>query len=294
MKKLYIFLILLLLFTTQINSQTTLPYFQDFETGIFLPTDWELFSRPNTATADWELSPMGVGASNSSYSVMFNNANSPGEYFVLRSVALDLSDAIAPIVSFDVAYARYDSNNSDILSFWFNTNVNSSLGWNEVVDATTMLNVSYTRDELDTALPQTTYFTPANNQWENKTIDLSEYAGVGYIRFAFESVPDNDGGNVIYIDNVHFYESSPLTITNQQKTKFVVSPNPTNGVIQINTSIRNLSNTDFRIFNTLGQLQNNGGVYQNNAGYQLNLNHFKKGVYFIAINSSETKIIIIQ
>ena len=296
MKKLFILLIVPLLFTTQMSSQTTLPYFQNFETGVFPPTDWGI-AHGGSGITDWELSPIGVAANSSNYSILFNNMGAAVTFYVIRCAPLDLRNTIEPVVSFDIAYARYDSNNSDTLSFWFTTNTNGTTGWTRVFDQTTSQNVSYSGTVLDTAPPQTTFFTPTNAQWETKIVDLSGYIGQEYIRFAFESVPNSGDSNVIYIDNVHFYDSSPLALANEEESKFRLYPNPSTGKIQMNTSIQNLKKNNFKIITILGKSLNNFTVNKNTSGYQLNLDSFKKGIYFITISTtdhSETKKIIIQ
>lgn len=299
MKTLYFALFCSIVFNHQGIGQTTLPNFQDFEGGVFPPTNWQVFhGNGNTGSTDWELSPNGVGANTSSYSILFNNIGVASTFYVIRCEPLNLLNAIAPILSFDVAYARFDNSHTDNLSLWYTTNVNGVEGWTRVSDATTLSDVTYSGSGLDTAPNQTTYFTPTSSQWETKIVDLANYSGETFIRFAFESTPNNDNGsNVIYIDNVHFYDTSPLALSNEIKTKFKLYPNPSNGKIQINTAIKNLNIDNFKITNVLGKVQNEFNVYQNISGYQLNLDHLKKGIYFLSVFSSnyiETKKIIIQ
>jgi len=55
-----------------------------------------------------------------------------------------------------------------------------------------------------------------------KTVDLSNYTGNSYIRFAFETTQDsNNLSNVVYIDNIHFYDASILSV--EDLTKLAVT-----------------------------------------------------------------------
>jgi len=153
-----------------------------------------------------------------------------------------------------------------------------------VIDATTVNNVIYTGDDLSTTLPQTNPFTPSNTQWETKTIDLSNYIGTSYIRFAFESTPDINSANIIYIDNVHFYENSPLSISTQIKQNFHIFPNPTTSLVTIITDIKPLTHKNIKIYNLLGQEYSNFEIHKQNDSYEIQLENFSEGVYYISLH----------
>jgi len=128
MKKIVVLVLIYLFVSSSLLAQIPLPYFQDFESGVFPPNAWEVF-HGSTGNTDWELSPMNVGAESSVYSVLFNNIGVPNTFYVLRCQSLNLTNAIIPVLSFDVAYARYDNSSSDRLSLWYTTNTNGATGW---------------------------------------------------------------------------------------------------------------------------------------------------------------------
>lgn len=218
MKKRIIFSICICLPLGLAAQTYTLPYTQDFESGTFLPAGWQAFGANGNAA--WQLSAT-VGAYNtSSGSAYFDNfsVNVSGNYYGMRCVPLDLSGAVHPMMRFDVAYARRDAQHSDRLGIWYSYNGTSN--WNNLVN--------YQNGTLTTAPDQNVLFVPTADQWDSVVIDLSQFAGTAYIRFAFENNSDN--GNIVYIDNVRFYDAASTTgMDGEEEQELVVFPNPSSG-----------------------------------------------------------------
>lgn len=290
MKKLFVSLILISLSCYTLLSQTTnvLPNNQGFE-GSFPPAEWELV-RGGGGNKDWEQSPNGVGAMSSSFSALFNNIDASDSWYVLRTIPFNFSSALYPVVTFDVAYARYDNSSTDTLYLFYTINTNGTSGWTRVVDATTGEEVIYIGEDLNTAPNQTDYFTPTNAQWETKYVNLGNYVGVEFIRFAFESIPDLGGPNVIYIDNVYFHEDLALSVETNSTTELSIYPNPSNGTFFINRNINSISKNNIQILNSLGQKYSNFEVYQKENGVEINLDHFSNGIYFLSIQTKNQKV----
>jgi|TARA_B110000967_G_scaffold209763_1_gene267529 hypothetical protein len=303
MKKKYFSLVLMLIFISAFSQnpiQTTLWDYQSegFE-GAFPPSDWQAFHCCG-ATTDWEHSTTIGGFQSSSSSVFFDNTVATGFVQVLRTPSFDFTTAIKPTLTFDVAYARYDNSNSDRLLVYYTTNTSGTSGWDEVVldfgvdliDPADDVLADYIGNDLATAPNQTTPFTPDEaSDWKTFTLPLDIYAGESYIRFAFEARPDQPNGttnNMIYIDNVNFFDASPLAVNNESLVDFSVYPNPTEGRVSINTSLENLNKENFKIRNLLGQEYKNFSISKNsNTSYQLNLENFSSGMYFITVSSDE-------
>lgn len=288
-----------ILFYININSQTPTPITlsnyqpEGFEGVSFPPTDWELYHLTPTATTDWEHSTTVGGFQSSSSSAIFNSIAATGNIHVLRTPSFDLTNAINPTVSFDLAYAcDYDVNNdSDRFRLYRTFNTNGTTNW------FTVPNSSFDNGTLVTAPNQSTYFIPDEvSDWETFTIDLTAFAGESYVRFAFEVNP-GDVNNVIYIDNVNFFDASPLAVKEKNIISFDIFPNPTTEKITVNT-IHNLTLENFKIYNTLGQNFDSFNITKvTDSTYELDLNHFRKGVYYISINLKDkisTKMIMIQ
>lgn len=279
MKK--IITLICILIYTNIYSQTTLPYSQDFE-GTFLPAEWEFFG---SSGATWQQSTTVGGFGTSSNSAFFDNFNTTSGFYGMRCIAFDLTTAINPTLQVDVAYARYDATRSDRFGIW--RSFNGTTGWSNIMN--------YSNASLTTAPDQTTYFTPTNAQWQTITLDLTAFAGVSYVRFAFENNCDN--GNTLYIDNILFYDASPLAVNQENIVQFNLFPNPTTDKITLNTNIE-LTVKNIQIHNTLGQELDSFIVTKiNTNSYELNLESFSKGVYYISVKSENkitTKMIVVK
>src|SRR5690606_31171492 len=76
-----------------------------------------------------------------------------------------------------------------------------------------------------------TAFTPTAQQWQTKKIDLSAFKSADEIRFAFECNSRN--GNMLYIDNVQFYDEAKVGIAGPQLPAPAVYPVPADKVIYI-------------------------------------------------------------
>jgi hypothetical protein len=293
MKKKYFSTVLMLIFISVFsqNPIQTTPWnyeTEGFEGGTFPPTDWGV-AHFSGATTDWEHSTTVGGFQASTSCAFFNNTTATGVVHVLRTPSFDLTTAIEPFLKFDVAYARYDSSNSDQLFVYYTTNTNGTSGWTGNIIA------QYSNDDLATAPNQTTPFTPDEaSDWETFTIDLSTYVGLPYIRFAFEARPDQANGttnNLIYIDNVDFFDESPLAplaVKKEEIINFSVYPNPSEGNITLNTTLENLEKNNLEVRNILGQKFNNFSMTKNSSNsYQLNFDDYKSGMYFITVSSDE-------
>lgn len=283
------FLLFFLLLNISLFSQnpptTTLWAYQSegFEGATFPPTNWEVVHF-SPATTDFEHSTTVGGFQASSSCTFFNSIAATGNVHVLRTPSFDLTTAIQPTVTFDIAYASdYDaSNNTDRFRMYRTLNTNGTSGWQTVPNST------FINETLTTAPNQTTYFTPDQaSDWQTFTVDLSLYAGQSYVRFAFEVNPGANR-NVLYLDNVNFYDASPLAINKENFINFSIYPNPSEGLVRVNTVLKNLEVHNFNVRNILGQDINNFGFSKiNPTSYQLDLNNIKSGMYFITVSEGE-------
>lgn len=286
MKK-YLLLVALIyssiLFAQNPPTTTLWDYQSEGFEGTFPPTNWQV-AHFGAATTDWEKSSTVGGFQNSSSSAFFDNIAATGFVHVLRTPSFDLTTAINPTVTFDVAYARYDDNNSDRLRLYFTTNTNGTSGWSVVQ--------TFQNNDLATAPNQTTYFTPDEaSDWETFTIDLTAFAGQSYVRFAFESNPDTSGPNVIYIDNVNFFDASPLAVEDEISFDFSIYPNPSNGIVNINTKLDNIEKENIQISNLIGQRFENFNIDKKGMNsYELDLQDFNSGMYFVTLTSDKKTI----
>lgn len=71
-------------------------------------------------------------------------------------------------------------------------------------------------------------------------------------------------------------------ITELNNVDFTVSPNPTNGVIQV----KGISNCEISIINTAGQVIKHQEIHENNALF--NISEYPQGVYFVKVEKNNT------
>lgn len=83
------------------------------------------------------------------------------------------------------------------------------------------------------------------------------------------------------------YELTPLTIQNNLKSKFLLAPNPTNGIVKIISENKNLKN--LTVYNTLGQEVFHEKYVGNNNEIVADLSFLKSGIYTLKITTSSNE-----
>ncbi len=120
------------------------------------------------------------------------NDNNPfGTTDAIISPHFDLSDSPNAQLTFDVAYAPFDETFSDSLIIL--AAINCSINYD---------NLLYFRggDDLGTSPPVDTFWIPNSTNWRTEIIDLSQFAGVSDISFAFINL--SGWGNNLFLDNI--------------------------------------------------------------------------------------------
>jgi PKD repeat protein len=173
-----------------VNSAQLPPYVEGFASTTFLPVGWTAVNVQNQAHY-WQRSAT-VGH-NSSESAFFNNYNNnvAGYRDEMRSTGLNFSGYTSLSLTFDVAYARYNSTRSDTLEVLVSADCGAT--WTQV----------YIKggNTLGTVSSQTSAFTPTNSQWRTETVNINSYAGQPSVIVAFSNHGRN--GNYLWIDNIN-------------------------------------------------------------------------------------------
>ncbi|MFN8117557.1 MAG: T9SS type A sorting domain-containing protein [Bacteroidia bacterium] len=88
-----------------------------------------------------------------------------------------------------------------------------------------------------------------------------------------------------YIDDVTLIDQSAVDIREiNNENSFEIYPNPTNSILTIRDKNQQLQNATIEIKNTLGQI-----VYFDAYSRQIDVSHLPAGIYFITLNTKETK-----
>ena len=234
-----------------------------------MPTDWQAFG--SNSNAAWERSDtIGAYGSNSGCAFFDNfSTNLAGNFYGMRTVSFDLTNAVLPTMKFDVAYAQRDAGTTDRLGVWYS--FNGTTGWMNLQN--------YQGKDLATTAEQSNYFVPQADQWDSITIDLTQFAGEDFIRFAFEN--NSSFGNVIYIDNVRFYDEQFVGINskNTQVLEFSFYPNPLKNNI-LNVDSKGYVIDELQLMDQLGKLYQIE-YDQNQNSISVDLTRFADGIYTI-------------
>ncbi len=229
---------------------------------------------PNWTTTNWATTTEAFVSPSSSItdSPLTNYSNSQNKRITLTN-PINLSGVTNATVSFA---AKWDLENKwDYVAFEVSTD--NGLSW---IPQCGKYTKTFTQNIVD---PSVTAYTGIQADWINEEINLSDYAGQT-IKMRFRLATDV-GTNLdgFYFDNfkVNLLENSILLATNNNVVSaFRIYPNPTNSVLNINTSKDDYS---IKIFNLVGQLVLST---QNNNGFQsLDVKSLNSGLYFVKLQS---------
>lgn len=188
-------------------ATVSLPLVEGFTGTTFPPSGWTLVNPEANNT--WTRVTNAGGFGNSTNSAKMDNysgqVNIAGQTDDLLTPVLNLSNANSTLkLTFNVAYARYNTSYSDSL----------------FVEVTTDCGSTWTRvygkggNYLATAPNTTTAFTPTATQWRKDSVMLSAFAGQSNAQFRFRSY--SGYGNNVYLDdiNLNFTPSSNPPVAN--------------------------------------------------------------------------------
>lgn len=257
-----------------------LPYTTDFESGI--PNDIFI----DDASGDnktWEITSTSAFG-NGSNSIYYNNYdnNAAGSYDWIDLPAFDLSLSTNTQLTFDVAYAPYNSQYSDTLIVAYSTDCGQSFY------------SLYKKGglELDTKeegyLENDPGFTPTANEWRTEVIDLS-FLDNSSSPVKISIINKSAWGNPIYIDNINVAENVTLSINSNSlndNLKVTIYPNPSSGNFNIK-SLDRMSNVD--IYDVNGVLIFKSKI--DNKNFKINNFNVSKGMYIVNINFENGSVI---
>ncbi|MBI3511691.1 MAG: T9SS type A sorting domain-containing protein [Bacteroidetes bacterium] len=203
-----------------LSAPVTIPMTEDFESGIFPPSNWSILNLDHDTT--WMRANVGgFGASAHSAEMNFYYyANPMGQEDFLFSPQVDLSATIGNIyLDFNVAYTSYDSAFHD--SLVIEVSIDCGTSWQRIYGKAD--------SSLMTAPDTLNNFVPTADQWRAEHIDLSAYAGSPALDVRFKSI--NAFGNNLYIDDINIHDSTSANsiVEMQHHTSFSIYPNPNNG-----------------------------------------------------------------
>jgi len=201
-------------FTVLTNGSLSLS--EGFQNAVYPPVGWKHAGSDKVWTWD---KINGVGAGGSSSCIRFDNYtyDKTGKKYSIRTAEYDLSGSVAPVLSYDYAYAPLNSGGlyTDTLAVYYSVNCGST--W-------TPLLVKGGMALSSTGSSTSNFFIPASSsQWKNQTINLSGLMGQPKVMFAFESRPG--WGNLMYLDNINLTGTTGIWGA-MPETPVFIYPNP--------------------------------------------------------------------
>ena len=263
-------------------SQTTLPYSENFNSGI--PSAWTQYSAQGV---NWT-SGSGLGTSGSKCAIAdVTTMTNPASGW-LQTPFLNLTSVSNPTLSFNVAVIK-DANtfyNAPFVSLWYaigngNWQFIESWGPNSSTPPTNIINYSLTSNPPPSA---------ADITWIPVTKSLNAYSSQSNIRFSFGAdIVDNINNGWVVLDDVEF---TGITGIDEESThnSAVLYPNPFS-----NNSLLKISNNTpdgklaIRIYDAIG---NEMRRYEGITGHEVLIerNNLPDGMYFYNV-MNETEII---
>lgn len=268
-----------------ITSSQSLPLSESFEGKAFPPANWSL----NTVYPDqgWSRdSVLGANGSGLACAVFNNYATVVKGHDALNTPNYDFSGISAALLTFDVAYARYDKSNFDSLVVAYSLDCGAS--FNRIYAKGGSSLATAPDDGINA-------FVPTNSQWRNEQLNLSALAGKPSVIISFINI--NGWGQRLYIDNVNITAVTDVNETTVSSS-FELYPNPGSGDLYTEVTLEKREDLLIHIYNIMGQevLQ----LKQSNTlggKFKLNLTDQPNGFYYVECirgDQSTTKKIIIN
>jgi hypothetical protein len=262
------------IFTSAFASSPLTELTESFESNVFPPQGWDIMNPDNALT--WKR-VTGFGKTGNA-SVMMDNYNYDhiGESDDLRMRTIKIPAGIdSAFLSFQVAAAAYSdlttqNNNWDTLQVLVSTDCGQTYS---------SLYKKWGKTLVTTNTAITSEFFPSSSEWRKDSIDLAGFIGNNELLIAFRNTTGFE--NNIYLDDINV---RTVTINPNLKAQgFLVTPNPTTGVIAVQFYPQPANLRGIQIFNDMGRkiAEVNIGNNQPNNSYNFDLSRYQKGMYIV-------------
>ncbi len=254
---------------------------EGFENTSFPPRGWDGVNPDDKNT--WQR-VTGVGKTGNA-SVMIDNYNNTTASAKddLRMPLIRLANADSAYLRFQVAAASYTPTSS------------RNNTW-DTLEVLLSRDCGYTYKSLykkwgSTLVTRpaatTSYFVPAAAEWRKDSVDLTSYINTGDFLLAFRNTGNNE--NNIYLDDINL---TTITINPYLKEQgFMVTPNPTTGLISVQFYPNPAGLKSIMIFNMLGQKIAEQKIIVPATYYSFDLSRNASGIYMVYALFTNNKIV---
>jgi hypothetical protein len=254
------------------NPVTTIS--ESFEKSSFPNNGWDVVNPDDGVT--WKR-VTGIAKTGSASMMVDNyNYNSVGETDDLRLPDIALQSVDSAFLSFQVAAAAYSDVSSNSTNAWDTLQVLASTDCGLTY---TTLYKKYGSTLVTTTTPTTNAFTPAPTEWRKDSINLTDYVGQPNLLLAFRNTTGYE--NDVYLDDVNL--RTVVVNPNLKSRGFLVTPNPTSGVISVQFYPQPNNLRAIQVFNMTGQKLSEilVGSGQANNNYLVDIGRYAAGTYMV-------------
>lgn len=256
------------------------PFVEGYTTTTFPPAGWAVDNKGNDA-ATWvrKTGAGGFGTSTACAKMdIYNSLAGQEDDFIAPPV--NLSNIPAPVnLTFSVAYAQYTAGapENDKLEILVTSNCGTT--WTSV----------FTKigDNLKTASPTTTSFTPTAAQWRAESVNLDAFAGQGSVIVKFHIL--SDYGNNLYIDDVNLSGATGIIYSFDDDEAITLYPNPSTGIISLNSI--SVDTKKVIVYNTLGEIVAEFNKHNSVGNFSIDLSGQPEGIYALKIVSDNNTVV---
>lgn len=260
-------------FVTTVQPQgLALPFSESFE-GAFPPADWTLVNSDNDET--WQKKNNTAKAGNASVFVNNYDYSFVGEADELIMPPLDLTTAASPVLTFELAYRRFSSFNPTTDTLEVLASADCGITYTSVYKkwGSALATVSTS---------QTSPFTPTSAQWRLETIPLSAIGGSNSIILKFRNTTGYE--NNLYLDDVKVTGGVNGLKSESKTESFNLYPNPTTGLVQLETGAIGSGKTEVMVSDMLGRVVLEKTI-QSGKPAELDLSGNAPGLYLVQLKT---------
>lgn len=282
---------------TDSNSRySAFNYVEGFENASSFANDWVVINEQVTA-GDPEWQRATFASKNGSASLWINNLS--GSYVSGKdkviSPTLKMTDVLNPSIVFDVAYRRRTSTSNDKLNLLYSVDCGAT--WT-IILSTTPAFFAYDNNS------QTNNFFPTQgNQWRTVTIPSQFIPALvknsDAVKFMIEL--EHGDGNNMYLDDFRINgQTVGIEEERSLEENLTVYPNPAEDIVNLTFLPKQSGQVEINIQDLVGKKLKSvfsGKMNSTEYKFQINLDEFSKGVYFITVETAgeiATKKLIVQ
>jgi photosystem II stability/assembly factor-like uncharacterized protein len=260
------------------QGQDALPVSENFENNA-LPQTWKYYDDAQNSV-NWAYCDYTSGYGIGDNCMFFDNyyINVQGNKDAIWTAKYNLGSLQNPVLSFDVAYAKYDNNYSDTLEVSYS------------IDCGATFTQLYIKggDILSTAPAISSgRFDPSSGEWRTDIVDLGNVTPNNDVIISF--INRGHYGQPIYLDNINIQATTDVkSAILFNMPNLIIAPNPAKN--QFTMAIEGGQKNEvwqMSIFDYLGKVAIQDQVISAQQNHVIDISNLTSGVYLVQMRGSE-------